>query len=108
MGLNAIPRRAYARNSKKVTSTRRWRVLRHQILERDGWQCRTCGARHRLEVDHVEPVRVAPERAFDPTNLQTLCGPCHTRKTRIECGHPAPMRSPERDAWAKAVADLAT
>ncbi|WP_334061372.1 HNH endonuclease [Limimaricola cinnabarinus] len=98
----------YHRHSRRVTSTRRWKVLRHVILERDGWKCRCCGARGRLEIDHIQAVRIAPERAFDPSNLQALCGPCHTRKTRIECGHPAPIRSPERDAWAQAVADLAT
>lgn len=98
----------YQRHSKRVTSTRRWQVLRHAILERDGWKCRSCGGRGRLEIDHIRPVRTAPDRAFDPANLQALCGPCHTRKTRIECGHPAPIQTPERKAWAQAVADLAT
>ena len=98
----------HLRHSKHVTSTRRWQVLRHAILERDGWKCRGCGARGRLEIDHIKSVRLARDRAFDPDNLQALCGPCHTRKTRIECGHPAPIQSPARDAWAQAVADLAT
>lgn len=98
----------YHRHSKRVTSTRRWQVLRHAILERDCWKCRHCGARGRLEIDHIKPVRLAPGRAFDPDNLQALCARCHTRKTRIECGHPAPIQSPERKAWAQAVADLAT
>ncbi len=97
----------HRRHSKQVTATRRWQALRHQILERDGWKCRSCGSRGRLEIDHVKAVRLAPDRAFDPQNLQALCGSCHTKKTRIECGHSAPVHSPERDAWAKAVADLA-
>ncbi|CAM3155123.1 HNH endonuclease [Paracoccus nototheniae] len=101
-------RAAHTRHSKRVTATRRWQVLRHVILERDGWKCRCCGARGRLEIDHIRPVRHAPERAFDPANLQALCSPCHTKKTRIECGQPAPIQSSARDAWAKAVADLAT
>ena len=102
------PAKTYARHSKRVTATRRWQILRHAILERDGWACRSCGARGRLEIDHIRPVRLAPDRAFDPANLQALCAPCHTRKTRIECGHPAPIQSPARKAWAQAVADLAT
>ncbi|WP_313138113.1 HNH endonuclease [Paracoccus jeotgali] len=98
----------YQRHSKRVTATRRWQVLRHAILERDGWACVDCGTRRgRLEIDHVKPVRTHPELAFDPTNCATRCQPCHTKKTRIECGHPAPVQSPERDAWAQAVADLA-
>ena len=95
----------YARHSKAVTRTKRWAVLRQAILERDGWKCRCCGERRRLEVDHVKPVRTHPELSFNPANLQALCGPCHTRKTRLECGHKE--KSPARKAWAEAVADLA-
>ncbi|MDJ0857443.1 MAG: HNH endonuclease [Dinoroseobacter sp.] len=92
----------YVRHSRKVTKTKRWRTLRWQIIERDGFACVKCGARSRsLEVDHIEPVRSAPERAYDPDNLQTLCASCHTRKTRIECGHkPA---SEARQQWAELV-----
>nr|WP_273544861.1 HNH endonuclease signature motif containing protein [Heliomarina baculiformis] len=99
-------RKEHARHSRKVTSTKRWQVLRHEILERDEWKCRRCGERRRLEVDHIKPVRTHPELSFDPRNLQTLCGPCHARKTRIECGHKP--KSPERRAWDDAVAELAT
>lgn len=101
----AVNRKEYARHSKRVTSTRRWKVLRQQILERDGWKCRCCPERRHLEIDHIKPVRTHPELAFDPRNLQALCGPCHTRKTRLECGHKE--KSPERKAWADAVAALA-
>lgn len=101
-------RRDHHRYSKRVTATARWQVLRHVILERDGWQCVDCGTRKgRLEIDHVKPVRTNPELAFDPANCATRCSPCHSRKTRIECGFPAPVQSPEQDAWAQAVADLA-
>lgn len=97
----------YVRHSRRVLSTKRWKVLRHIILERDDWACVQCGQRRGgLEVDHIEPVRDAPERAFDPMNLQTLCRKCHTAKTRIEAGHPPVNSSPARDAWEKAVADL--
>jgi len=92
MGLDRSPR-----YSRAVLKTRRWQALRLEALRRDGWQCVQCGARTRLEVDHIEPVRTHPERAFDLSNLQTLCASCHTRKTRIECGH-VPL-SPERQSW---------
>lgn len=101
------PRKEFARHSRPVLKTRRWQVLRQIILERDGWACVDCGARKRLEIDHVQPVRTRPDLAFDPANLATRCASCHTKKTRIECGYPAPIRSPERDAWGQAVADLA-
>lgn len=101
----ALIRKEHVRHSKRVTSTRRWQTLRHKILERDDWKCCCCGDRRRLEIDHIKSVRLAPELAFEPSNLQALCGPCHTRKTRIEVGH-KPL-NPKRAAWREAVASLA-
>lgn len=101
-------RAEYHRHSKRVTSTRRWQLLRMAVLERDGFACVDCGSkRGPLEIDHIQPVRLRPDLAFDPANCAARCKPCHTRKTRIECGHPAPIQSPARHAWAKAVAALA-
>ena len=89
-----------------IIRTKRWRGLRLEVLRRDGWQCVKCGARGRLEVDHVRPVRDHPDGAFDMANLQTLCPRHHAQKTRIECGHTPP--DPRRAAWREAVAELAT
>lgn len=68
-----------------------------QALDRDGWACVQCGELRRLEVDHILPVRTNPELSYSLGNLQCLCGPCHTRKTRIEVGH-TPL-SPKRQQW---------
>ena len=87
----------FKRYAKWVYRDRRWPALRLQAKRRDGWQCVQCGARGRLEVDHIQPVRDAPERAFDLDNLQCLCPGCHGAKTRLEAGHP-PL-SPERQKW---------
>jgi len=81
-------RTTHQRHSKAVTRTKRWQVLRMAILERDGFRCKDCGLGGRLEIDHVKPVRTHPELSYDPDNLQALCPSCHTRKTRLECGHP--------------------
>mgnify|MGYP006274122807 FL=1 len=87
----------HRRYSAHVTRGARWRTLRAAVLERDGYRCRSCGARGRLEIDHVEPVRTAPHRAYDPHNLQALCPKCHGLKTRQEIGLPKP--DPIRAAW---------
>lgn len=101
-------KRQYRKHSRKVTSTRRWQILRHAILERDNWQCVDCGTRRgRLEVDHVKPVKDRPDLAFDPANLACRCSSCHAKKTRIEVGFPPIFQSPEKDEWGQAVADLA-
>lgn len=94
----------FHRHSAKVTRSRRWPALRLAALRRDGFNCRECGARGRLEVDHIEPVRAAPERAFDLSNLQSLCVRCHGAKTRREVG--LPELSPARKAWRNAVTAL--
>lgn len=92
-----IDRKEYARHSRRITRGPRWKALRMQALERDDWQCVQCGNRHRLEIDHIEPVRDRPDLAWSLSNLQTLCGRCHSRKTRIEIGLGRP--DPKREAW---------
>jgi 5-methylcytosine-specific restriction protein A len=104
MVMNALPRREYQRFSKQVTSTKRWKTLRMEILERDGFKCRSCNSTGRLEVDHIQPVRTHPELSYEPRNLQALCPSCHTRKTRIECGHPPPRK--DRQDWRQAIEAL--
>jgi len=97
-------RKEHHRHSKAVTRTARWKVLRMAILERDGFACKACGCAGRLEVDHIKPVRTAPELAYAPANLQALCPSCHTKKTRTECGHPPPPE--DRQQWRGFVAAL--
>ncbi|MFW5641777.1 MAG: HNH endonuclease [Roseicyclus sp.] len=97
-------RREHTRWSRHVTRGGRWKTLRAAVLERDGYRCRSCGARGRLEVDHIKPVRTHPALAYEPGNLQALCPACHTRKTRIECGHPPPDE--RREKWRQAVEAL--
>lgn len=90
-------RKEHVRHSKRITRGPRWKALRMQALDRDGWQCVQCGERRRLEVDHILPVRTHPNLAYSLANLQCLCARCHTRKTRIEVGH-APLSKP-RQEW---------
>lgn len=81
----------------------RWPALRLQAKRRDNFACVQCGKRGRLEVDHVIPVRKAPAKAFDLSNLQTLCGGpdgCHSKKTRHESGRDA---DPARQQWRELV-----
>ena len=97
-------RRDHHRFSKRVTRTKRWQVLRAEILERDRYRCCSCGCGGRLEGDHVKPGRTHPELSYEPRNLQALCPSCHTRKTRIECGHPPPRK--DRQEWRQAIEAL--
>ncbi len=97
-------RREHMRHSAKVTRGPRWKALRMQALDRDDWQCVQCGERRRLEIDHIEAVRTRPDLAYSLSNLQTLCGRCHARKTRIEIGLGRP--DPKREAWKSLLRDM--
>ena len=97
-------RKEYKRHSAKVTRGPRWKALRMQALDRDGWQCVQCGERRRLECDHGLPVRDRPDLAYSLSNIQVLCGRCHARKTRLEVGHkPLP---PKRQEWRNLLRDM--
>lgn len=86
----------FPRVGSKIYRTPQWQAVRLLAKRRDGWKCVQCGARGRLEVDHILGLRDggAP---YDLTNLQTLCPACHSRKTAIEVGI-TPL-DPERQKW---------
>lgn len=85
------------RHGHHVYRTPQWQALRLQAKRRDDFKCVRCGARGKLEVDHVRGIRDAPDLAYDLANLQTLCPACHSRKTAIEVGF-APL-DPKRQEW---------
>lgn len=51
--------------------------------------CRICRRQGRIaaamQVDHVHPIDEGGD-PYDPTNLQSLCDSCHSRKTRADHG----------------------
>jgi 5-methylcytosine-specific restriction protein A len=85
------------RHGHAVYRDKRWPALRLACKRRDGFRCVKCGAGGPLDPDHIKPIRTHPELAFELSNLQSLCVPCHSRKTAIEVGF-APL-DPERQKW---------
>ena len=77
--------------SAYYTSTH-WQELRAKALRRDNYGCQSCGARctgkkrggQTPYVDHIKPRPYVdtPTHYDTLANLQTLCGPCHSKKTR--------------------------
>lgn len=62
---------------------RAWRKLKEQIHLRDNYTCQHCGiVTLELECDHI--LNKAQGGTDDESNLQSLCRPCHTKKTQIE------------------------
>jgi 5-methylcytosine-specific restriction protein A len=81
--------RAKSREREKTRATpaergygHAWRVLRKQILDRDGHQCTRCGTAgtgdNPLSVDHIMAKTLGG--TDDPSNLTTLCRRCHGKK----------------------------
>ncbi|WP_373432209.1 HNH endonuclease [Streptomyces afghaniensis] len=72
--------RTSARNQTTPAVLRAWsRHVRPRALVRDGFSCVRCGARERLEVDHVVPI--AKGGTWTLGNAQTLCHDCHKEKS---------------------------
>lgn len=67
-----------------------WRRLRLDTFRRDGFTCQMTGCGRvegnlgRLVCDHVRPHRGDRALFFEPTNLQTLCKPCHDSRKQAE------------------------
>ena len=79
---------------------RRWAVVRQRVLERDRWRCVQCSRPGRLEVDHIRALHRDGDE-WSMQNLQTLCRPCHFKKSRREQGTLAPEGS---EAWRERIA----
>lgn len=63
------------------TGSKHWRAIRRQVLVRDHYTCRSCG-KYGNEVDHIDGD--STHNPNDGSNWQTLCKPCHSRKTVTE------------------------
>ena len=70
--------------ARPIYNSARWQAARREVLRRDGYTCRVCGARAE-EVHHVTeltPGNVGDDRiAYDPANLVALCRDCHQAET---------------------------
>lgn len=65
-----------------------WRRLSTWWLHQHPWCAgygQPCG-RPATQVDHIDGCGRTDKRALDVTNLQSLCQPCHSRKTVAEDG----------------------
>lgn len=84
--------RRKAEHEDQRTRLRRgaWKILRAEIIRRDGGKCTRCGSGERLHVHHIIPWRKSQDD--NPSNLVTLCGACHLHVEYTEAGLPLPVR----------------
>lgn len=85
-----------------MTRSPRWKRVRAAHL-REHPSCEACGSFRSIEVHHVVPFQVDPERELDPSNLQTLCRFHHFRIGHDQDGdrenHEPDWRTWNRNTW---------
>lgn len=92
--------RGRRRGGKHISHTDRWKRLRLEVFDRDGYECQgarcqvlspvrrlvrlsTPGVKGNAVCDHIVPIWQGGDE-WDKKNLQTLCVSCHIEKTKIE------------------------
>lgn len=89
----------------------KWQHMRDYVYSRDLATCRVCGQAlsNRKIIDHIHPLKVAPNEKLDKDNLWTLCYRCHNIKTNLEQTIKAQpngstkLKHISRDWWVKAI-----
>lgn len=74
------------------------------VWKRDKGKCNSCGhqcdkkGKNGWDMDHIIPLYAAnyEKWAWDLDNLQTLCKPCHKKKTATEARDRAIKRNPDK------------
>ena len=66
-------RKGHARNAA------RWQKLRAKCVAMMPW-CLDCGRTDQLEADHIVPVAIAPELAYEILNTTTRCRRCNAKR----------------------------
>ncbi|QSE54048.1 HNH endonuclease (plasmid) [Lactiplantibacillus plantarum] len=90
-----------------------WQHMRNYIYSRDLGTCQVCGQAltDRKIVDHIHPLKVAPNEKLDKDNLWVLCYRCHNIKSNLESalkGKPNgvnKLKHISRDWWKKTIGE---
>ena len=85
----------------KMKQRKRWQRVRQRVLNRDGWRCKRCGLRGRLEIHHVTPLHLGGD-GYALDNLETLCRGCHVI---ISAADNRRKLTPAEEAWGQLVAE---
>jgi len=67
----------FMKNKAEYLKSRQWSNKRQEVLNRDKYRCRSCGAYANLQIHHLSHYACIPN---EPTSaLVALCGTCHTK-----------------------------
>jgi len=77
-----------SKDRAKIYNSKKWKDVRVKALVRDELMCVMCRAKgidaKAEEVDHILELQDRLDLAFELDNLQSLCKPCHSKKTKLE------------------------
>lgn len=76
-----IKDRIEGKAKKGAKRSSKWRKVRKTHLEKHP-RCFLCNSKKALEVHHIIPFHIAPDKELDPENLMTLC---ENKKYGINC-----------------------
>jgi|SRR5690606_9075941 len=69
--------------TKRFYKSKAWQRCRESVLTRDNYLCQRCLRNGKLTpadvVHHIEHLQDNPGRAFDESNLESVCAACHNR-----------------------------
>ena len=78
--------RRYKTNNDYFYRSKEWKTLRFQALERDNYLCVECKKRGIITpadtVHHIKPLRIDDSKAYDLSNLESVCRACHNKLHR--------------------------
>ena len=59
----------------------KWEEWRKQYIKKhkNEMYCHVCGEKHKLELHHICPRHICPDKIFDENNIIVLCHSCHFR-----------------------------
>ncbi|EAF2356468.1 TPA: HNH endonuclease [Listeria monocytogenes] len=63
----------------QLYSSKRWRIVRLQVLKRDLFLCQRCKQQEGNIVHHIIPLRADLTKAYELSNLETVCASCHSQ-----------------------------
>lgn len=79
--LKFIKDRMQGKAEKGQRRSSKWKDIRATHLKEHP-ECEVCGRKTELEVHHIIPFSIAPDKELDPENLITLC---ESKKNGLNC-----------------------
>ena len=65
------------KETQRGRGTKKYKMWKQMVFERDGYKCVWCKSKEQLEADHIRRWSNYPELRYNVDNGRTLCVKCH-------------------------------